>query len=137
MFPFLLFIALAAWAMSVLNTKGSFFVPALPRPFSIFSPSSRPIALFAYLRGRGIDPIFGLAIGVTVGGLMQFLVQVPAFSGTAFVTACFSSFRDPEFRRVMALFVPVAIGLSGSRINVFVNTMLISSLAREEPDLAE
>jgi len=40
------------------------------------------------------------------------------------------SFRDPEFRRVMALFVPVAIGLAGTRINVLVNTILVTPLAQ-------
>jgi putative peptidoglycan lipid II flippase len=129
MFPFLLFIALGAWAMSVLNTKGAFFVPSLaPALFNVFSIIT-PIALFAYLRGRGIDPVFGLALGVTVGGLMQFLVQVPSLFRNGFRYRLFLSFKDPEFRRMMALFIPVAIGLSGSRINVFVNTMLVSSLA--------
>ncbi len=129
MFPFLLFIALAAWAMSVLNTKGSFFIPSLaPALFNIFSIVT-PIALFAYLRGRGVDPVFGLALGVTAGGLMQFLIQVPSLFRNGFRYRWFLSFKDPEFRRMMALFIPVAVGLSGSRINVFVNTMLVSSLA--------
>jgi putative peptidoglycan lipid II flippase len=131
MFPFLLFIALAAWAMSVLNTNGSFFVPAVaPALFNVFSIVT-PIALFAYFRGRGINPVYGLAIGVTVGGLMQFLVQLPALFRKGFRYKLVLSFKDPEFRRMMALFIPVAIGLSGSRINVFVNTMLISNLAEK------
>ena len=129
MFPFLLFIALAAWAMSILNTKGAFFIPSLaPALFNVFSIVT-PIALLSYLSGRGVDPVFGLAIGVTVGGLMQFLVQIPSLFRNGFRYRLILSFKDPEFRRMMALFVPVAIGLSGSRINVFVNTMLVSSLA--------
>jgi putative peptidoglycan lipid II flippase len=40
------------------------------------------------------------------------------------------SFRDPQFRRVMALFIPVAIGLAGTRINVLVNTILVTPLAQ-------
>ncbi len=128
MFPFLLFIALAAWAMSVLNTNGSFFVPAVaPAVFNIFSFLT-PLLLFAYLRGRGVDPILGAAIGVTAGGLMQFLVQVPALRRRGFRYTPVLSFRDPAFRRAMALFGPVAIGLSGSRLSFFVNTMLITGL---------
>ncbi len=128
MFPFLLFIALAAWAMSVLNTNGSFFVPAVaPAVFNIFSFLT-PLLLFAYLRGRGIDPILGAAIGVAAGGLMQFLVQVPALRRRGFRYTPVLSFRDPAFRRAMALFGPVAIGLSGSRLSFFVNTMLITGL---------
>jgi putative peptidoglycan lipid II flippase len=128
MFPFLLFIALAAWAMSFLNTEGEFFIPSLaPAFFNVFSIVT-PVALFAYLAGRGTDPIFGMAIGVTVGGLMQLFVQVLRLPRKGFRYRLHLNFRDPEFRKVMALFIPVAIGLSGSRINVFVNTQLISLL---------
>lgn len=129
MFPFLLFIALAAWAMSVLNTENEFFIPSLaPAFFNVFSIIT-PIALYAYLRARGADPIYGMAIGVTVGGLMQLAIQLPRLYKRGFRYRFYLNFRDPEFRKVMALFVPVAIGLSGSRINIFVNTMLISLLA--------
>jgi len=128
MFPFLLFIALAAWAMSVLNTEGEFFIPSLaPAFFNLFSILT-PIALFAYYTKKGRDPIFAMAVGVTVGGLMQLLVQGPRLMKKGFRYKPVLSFRDPEFRRVMALFIPVAIGLSASRINVFVNTQLISLL---------
>jgi putative peptidoglycan lipid II flippase len=128
LFPFLLFIALAAWAMGVLNTEGEFFVPSLaPAFFNLFSILI-PCALFVVLQSRGVDPIYGMAAGVTVGGLMQLVVQLPRAFRRGFRYRFHLSFADPEFRRVMALFVPVAIGLSGSRINVFVNTLLISQL---------
>jgi len=129
MFPFLLFIALAAWAMSLLNTEGSFFVPSIAPAFWNVASILVPLALYAYFRTRGVDPIFGAAIGVTFGGLIQFAVQLPAVRRHGFRYRPVLSFRDPEFRKVMALFVPVVIGLSGSRINVFVNTMLVTSLA--------
>lgn len=128
MFPFLLFIALAAWAMSVLNTHGSFFVPAAaPALFNVFSFLT-PAALFVHLSRRGIEPVMGAAVGVMVGGLMQFLIQVPRLFRTGFRYRAYLNFRDPGFRQTLALFIPVAIGLSGSRISFFVNTMLISSL---------
>jgi putative peptidoglycan lipid II flippase len=128
LFPFLLFIALAAWAMSVLNTEGEFFVPSLaPAFFNVFSILV-PIALFAVLTRRGMDPIYGAALGVAVGGFIQFAIQWPQLRKRGFRYSAYLSFKDPEFRKVMGLFVPVAIGLSGSRINFLVNTMLISSL---------
>jgi putative peptidoglycan lipid II flippase len=128
MFPFLLFIALGAWAMSYLNTEGAFFVPSLaPSFFNVFSILT-PVALFAYLKSRGINPIYGLALGVMVGGLMQFGVQVPRLYQRGFRYKLYINFRNPEFLRVMALFLPVVIGLSGERINVLVNTMLITRL---------
>ncbi|MCX6566455.1 MAG: murein biosynthesis integral membrane protein MurJ [Candidatus Aminicenantes bacterium] len=128
MFPFLLFIVLAAWAMSYLNTENEFFVPAFaPAFFNAFSIAI-PIALFGYYFNRGKDPILGMAIGVMVGGLVQFLVQVPRLFRRGFVYRRCLNFRDAAFRKAMSLFFPVAIGLSASRINVLVNTMLISSI---------
>jgi putative peptidoglycan lipid II flippase len=128
MFPFLLFIALAAWAMSVLNTEGSFFVPSIAPAFWNVVSILVPLAMFATLKSRGVDPIYGAAIGVTIGGLIQFAVQLPSVRRHGFRYVPHLSFRDAEFRKAMALFVPVAVGLSGSRINVFVNTMLVTSL---------
>ncbi|MCX8161308.1 MAG: murein biosynthesis integral membrane protein MurJ [Candidatus Saccharicenans sp.] len=128
-FPFLLFVSLAAWAMSYHNTEGSFFVPSVaPAFFNVFSIAV-PLAMFGWYTARGGDPIFGAAIGVTVGGLMQFLIQVPGVFRHGYRYRFYLNWRDPQFRRVMALFVPVAIGLAGSRINVFVNTILVSYLA--------
>ncbi len=130
LFPFLLFVSLAAWAMSYLNTERSFFVPSVaPAIFNLFSILF-PVLTYGWYVAHGKEPIFGLAIGVLVGGLMQFLVQMPLLRRKGFRWSPVLSFRDPEFRRVMALFIPVAIGLAGTRINVLVNTILVTPLAQ-------
>ncbi len=130
LFPFLLFISLAAWAMSYLNTEKSFFVPSVaPAVFNLFSILF-PLLTYGWYVAHGKEPIFGLAVGILVGGLMQFLVQVPSLRRKGFRWMPVLSFRDPQFRRVMALFIPVAIGLAGTRINVLVNTILVTPLAQ-------
>jgi putative peptidoglycan lipid II flippase len=130
LFPFLIFVSLAAWAMSYLNTERSFFVPSVaPAAFNLFSILV-PLLTYGWYVARGKEPIFGMAVGVLVGGLMQFLVQAPSLRRKGFRWSPILSFRDPEFRRVMALFVPVAIGLAGTRINVLVNTILVTPLAQ-------
>jgi putative peptidoglycan lipid II flippase len=129
MFPFLLFIALAAWAMGYLNTEQKFFVPSLaPAFFNVFSIAA-PIILYTYLVHRGMDPIFGMAIGVLLGGFMQFIIQIPQLYARGFRYHLYINFRDPAFKKIITLFVPVAIGLAASRINVTVDTFLISLLA--------
>jgi len=128
LFPFLLFVSLGAWAMSYLNTEKSFFVPSLaPAMFNLFSILV-PVLTYGWYVAHGKRPIFGMAIGVLLGGLMQFLFQVPLAYKKGFRYRPFLSFRDPEFRRVLALFIPVAIGLAGPRINVLVNTILVTPL---------
>lgn len=128
LFPFLLVISLGAWAMSYLNTEKSFFAPSVaPALFNLFSILV-PVMTFGWYVARGKEPIFGMAIGVLVGGLMQFLVQMPLVFKKGFRYSPIVSFRDPQFRQVMALFIPVAIGLAGPRINVLVNTILVTPL---------
>jgi putative peptidoglycan lipid II flippase len=128
LFPFLLFVSLGAWAMSYLNTEKAFFVPSVaPALFNVFSILF-PVLMYGWYVAHGKEPIFGMAVGVLVGGLMQFLIQVPSTYKKGFRYSFVLSFRDPEFRRVMALFIPVAIGLAGPRINVLVNTILVTPL---------
>jgi putative peptidoglycan lipid II flippase len=130
LFPFLIFVSLAAWAMSYLNTERSFFVPSVaPAAFNFFSILV-PLLTYGWYVARGKEPIFGMAVGVLVGGLMQLLVQAPSLRRKGFRWSPVLSVRDPEFRRVMALFIPVAIGLAGTRINVLVNTILVTPLAQ-------
>lgn len=128
LFPFLIFVSLAAWAMSYLNTEKSFFVPSLaPAFFNLFSILV-PLLTYGWYAARGKNPAFGMALGVLAGGLMQFLVQMPLVRRKGFRYSFVLSFRDPQFRRVMALFIPVAVGLAGTRINVLVNTILVTPL---------
>lgn len=129
LFPFLLFVSLGAWAMSYLNTEKSFFVPSIaPAFFNVFSIVV-PVVMYGWYVRRGGQPIFGMAVGVLVGGLIQFLVQVPFVRRKGFRYSPYLDFRDPAFRQVLALFIPVAIGLAGTRINVLVNTILVTPLA--------
>ena len=128
-FPFLLFIAIAAWAMGYLNTEQEFFVPSLaPAFFNVLSIAS-PIVLYAYLVNRGIDPIFGMAIGIILGGLMQFCIQIPMLYKKGFHYKLYLNFKDTNLKKAFKLFIPVAIGLAATRINVTVDTFLISFLA--------
>lgn len=127
-FPFLLFIALAAWAMSYLNTENEFFIPSLaPAFFNLFSIIT-PVLLYAYLIKKGIDPIFGMAYGVLAGGFMQFLIQGPMLSKKGFRYKFYLNFNDPEFRKILMLFIPIVIGLTSSRVNVAVDTIIVSFL---------
>ncbi|MEO0162004.1 MAG: murein biosynthesis integral membrane protein MurJ [candidate division WOR-3 bacterium] len=126
--PFLLMVALAAWAMSYLNTENKFFVPAVaPAWFNIFSILV-PLMVYQSLIHRGIDPIFGMAYGVLVGGLLQFGSQIPALIKNGFRYQVYLNLKDPALRKVFYLFIPVAIGLASSRINVMVDTLMVSFL---------
>ena len=75
MFPFLLFVSLAALVMGALNTRGVFFIPAL-------APAALNIVIITSIITLSMhfaNPIVAVAIGVTAGGLAQFLFQLPSF----------------------------------------------------------
>ena len=128
MFPFLLFVALAAWAMGYLNTEREFFTPSVAPAFLNIISIAIPILSYSYFVSRGTDPIFAMAYGILIGGLLQFLIQVPVLFARGFHYKLYINFRDPALRRILVLFVPVALGLAASRINVAVDTFLISFL---------
>jgi putative peptidoglycan lipid II flippase len=69
-----------------------------------------------------------MAYGILIGGLMQFLTQVPVLFAKGFRYKLYINFRDPALRKIIILFDPVALGLAASRINVAVDTFLISFL---------
>ncbi len=128
MFPFLLFVSLAAWAMGYLNTEREFFVPAVAPAFFNVVSIAIPLLLYVYLVHIGTNPIFGMAIGVLCGGLIQFLIQIPMLYKRGFRYKLYLNFNDPQVRKILVLFLPVALGLAASRINIFVDTLLISFL---------
>lgn len=129
MFPFLLFVALAAWAMSYLYSEGEFFYPSLaPALFNLFSILI-PLLLFRRLVNVGVDPILGMALGVVAGGIVQFLVQIPRLGTRGFRYRFVIDLHDRALRRTARLFVPVVVGLAGSRINIAVSVFLMSLLA--------
>jgi putative peptidoglycan lipid II flippase len=143
MFPFLLVVSLAAVAMGVLNTKDRFGVPASAS--TMFNVGSIIGGLaFAYsfapeyisgitqqlLAGHATTPdatgashaIIGMAIGTLIGGMLQWLIQVPSLRSVGYRWQPVLSFNDEGVRQVMRLMTPAIIGVAAVQVNVFVNT---------------
>ena len=124
MFPFLLFIGLAALTMGVLNSLKSFHAPALAS--SAFNVVS--IAVMLLLLPWLERPVVGVAIGVLIGGLAQFAVQWPSLSANGMDFRWRWAPDHPGLKRMLWLILPTTIGLSVSQINLVVNTLLASLL---------
>jgi putative peptidoglycan lipid II flippase len=143
MLPFILLVAMAALAMGVLNTKGRFGVPASAS--TAFNIVSMIVGLgFAFwLSGGSWErsttgtslpsmsaqwAIVGMAIGTTIGGAAQFLMQVPSLYRVGFRFSPLISFTDAGVRKVMTLMAPAILGTSAVQINVLVNTYFVSEI---------
>ncbi|MCX8030676.1 MAG: murein biosynthesis integral membrane protein MurJ [Thermodesulfovibrionales bacterium] len=128
MFPFLLFISFASITMGALNTRGVFFVPALAPAFLNISII---LCLFLFSQ-KFTNPIVAVAIGVSVGGFVQFLFQIPSFKqkGYSFfgTNLNLTSFWHPSIKKIGILIIPSITGLAVVQVNIFISTILASFL---------
>ncbi len=124
MFPYLFLVGLGALAMGILNARRRFLSPAL-------APAALNLAVIAavfLVAPRLAQPVFGLGVGVLVGGLGQLLVQLPALVRQGVLVAPTLEPGHPAVRRCLRLMAPVVLGQSASQLNILVNTMIASFL---------
>jgi len=126
MFPYLLWISLAALAMGVLNSLRAFAAPALSP--ALFNLSI--IATVFILAPRLDEPVLAVAWGVCLGGLAQLLVQIPGLRRFGMQFGWLWRPSHPGLRRMGLLLLPTLAGLSVSQVNIFINTLLASYLAQ-------
>ena len=125
MFPYLLFIGLAALAMGMLNSLRAFLTPALsPVMLNIMTISG-----VIFLAPRMSQPIFGAAIGVVLGGVFQFLIQVPGLRSQGMTLRPQLAPSHPGVVKIGKLAVPVFLSSSVTQLNIFMSTILASFLA--------
>jgi putative peptidoglycan lipid II flippase len=125
MFPYLIFISLAALAMGILNSMRAFAAPAFsPVFFNIFI-----IGCALFLSPTMSEPILGVAIGVVAGGASQFAMQLPGLRLRGMLFGFRFAPSHPGVRRIGTLMVPSLLGLSVTQINITVSTILASFFA--------
>jgi putative peptidoglycan lipid II flippase len=136
MFPYIGFMSMVALAAGILNTWKHFAVPAV-------SPVLLNLCMIAaawlgapQLEARGIEPIFAMAGGVMVGGVLQMAVQVPALVRLGLMPrigvtwrAVRAAWAEPGVRRVLALMGPILLGVGVAQISLMINTQIASYLA--------
>ncbi len=124
MLPTLVFVALAAAAMGMLNSLRHFFIPAFaPAMFNVVTIVCA-IALVPLMSWLGWPPIVAIAIGTLLGAFAQFAVQWPLLSREGYRYRPRVDWRDPVLRRVLVLMGPGTVGMAAMQMNIFVNTTL-------------
>lgn len=124
MFPYLLFMALTAFAGAVLNTYGRFAVPAFT-----------PVFLNLCFIGAAIwfapnfeQPIMALAYGVLFAGFVQLAFQIPFLYRLRLLPTPKFNRHDEGVKRIHHLMIPALFGVSVSQINLLVDTLMASFL---------
>ncbi len=135
MFPYIGFMSLVALSAGILNTWKRFAVPAA-------TPVLLNVALIGaawlgapWFAARGIEPIYAMAAGVMLGGVLQLAIQVPALRRLGMLpriglagSQIREAWRDPGVRRILSLMGPALLGVSVAQISLLINTQIASWL---------
>jgi putative peptidoglycan lipid II flippase len=118
-FPYLFFISLAALGMGILNCFHMFGLPAA-------TPVLLNLSIITFSIG-GVwhyfhDPAISLAVGVLVGGALQFLILVPSLVRRGMRFDFGFSFSHPAIKNVARLMLPRFFGIGIGQINFFIDT---------------
>lgn len=125
MFPYLLFIGMAALAMGMLNSLRSFLAPALsPVMLNVFA-----IGGVVLVAPRMPAPIMGAAVGVVIGGLFQFLIQLPGLHRQGMLPRPRLVPGHQGVGKVGKLALPILFSASVNQVNIVIGTILASFLA--------
>lgn len=136
LFPFILFVSLAAVVMGILNSRFLFALPASAS--TVFNVVSILAGVGgAYLFDPQVDwlhPRFteraldGLCLGVLLGGLAQLFMQVPSLLKLGYRFQWKFDLADERLRIVWTLMVPSVIAGAAVQVNVLVNGMFASEI---------
>ncbi len=123
-FPYLLFISLTAFAGGILNCYGRFAVPAFT---PVFLNLMIIISVF-WFSPILPDPVVALAIGILLGGIVQFLFQMPFLKKIQLLPRPQFYWQDPGVRRILILMVPALLGVSVNQLNLMLSSVFASFL---------
>ncbi len=119
---------LSAATMAILSTRRKTFNATMASSFFNVGMILGALALSPLFSRIGIDPLYGLAVGVVAGGIMQFLYQAVPVAKLGLLCIPKMAFRDIwTFRpliEVMYLMGPRAMAQGAVIINLFINTLL-------------
>jgi putative peptidoglycan lipid II flippase len=133
MFPYIGFMSLVALGAGILNTWKRFAVPAA-------TPVLLNLAVIAaawfgvpWFRALGVQPIYALAMGVMVGGVLQLGWQLAALARLGLLprvgvapAALRAAWHHPGVKRVLSQMAPALLGVSVAQISLLINTQIAS-----------
>ncbi len=136
MFPYIGFMSLVALSAGVLNTWKRFALPA-------FTPVLLNVAMIGaawlgapWFARLGIEPIYAMAGGVMLGGLLQLGAQIPALLRLGLLPrvgltwgALRAAWADPGTRGIARLMLPALLGVGVAHVSILINTQIASYLA--------
>ena len=127
LFPMVGFLVLSAWALSILNSHRKFFIPYV-------APVLWNAAIIAGLlisrRHHDLDAVLGAAAwGALIGGVLQFVVQLPWVLRVNREIRINTAVRNPHVVTAMKNAGPAILGRGVVQLSGYIDLMLASLLA--------
>ena len=126
LFPYILMVGCASVVMGILNAHRHFLAPAGAPIFFNLSALAGILLLSRWIFPD--QPVWGYSIGVMAGGVLQLLIQLPAFRRIGFRFKPDFNWKDPKVRKVGMLAFPALVGLLAAEVNIIVDKMIASML---------
>jgi putative peptidoglycan lipid II flippase len=123
-FPYLFLISMTGFCGAILNSYGRFAVPAFTPVFLNLSLIFAALVAAPWFE----EPVFALAWGVLLAGVVQLLFQLPSLYRLELMPRPIWDISDQGVRRILKLMVPALFGVSVSQINLLLDTVLASFL---------
>ncbi len=123
-FPYLFLISMTGFCGAVLNSYGRFAVPAFTPVWLNLSLIAAALVASPWFE----EPVFALAWGVFLAGVVQLLFQVPFLYRLELMPRPRWDTQHEGVRQILALMVPALFGVSVSQINLLLDTVLASFL---------
>ncbi len=135
MFPYIACMSLVALGAGVLNTWKRFAIPAA-------TPVLLNVAMILaawlgapWFARLGVEPIYAMAGGVMLGGVLQLGAILLALSGMGLaprirlgIGAARAAFAQPGTKKIVHLMGPALLAVSVSQISLMINTQIASHL---------
>lgn len=136
MFPYIGFMSLVALSAGILNTWRKFVVPAATPVLLNLSMIAAAVLVAPWFGRQGIEPIYAMAGGVMLGGVLQLAVQVPALLRMGLMphigfsaAAIREAWNEAGVRRILSLMAPALLGVGVAQVSLMINTQIASYLA--------
>ncbi len=124
MLPYIWLILIIALSMGVLNSFGNFGVPAsAPLIFNLIV-----ISMALFTANYFEVPVMVLAISISLGGLLQLILQAPFIIRLGLLKPAFIQLFNPETLKVVKIMLPAMIGAASHQINIMVASFFASNL---------
>ena len=124
MSPVILVGALLGLYYGILVTYNHFLLPNIAPSLLSFG------VIFSLLLSKGDDTGFYLAIGTTVGALLQLFLQTPLIIKLGYTfKPCFDFFNNKNFKDILELLMPAFLSSTIGQIGIYVDIFFASGLA--------